>query len=429
MGNTVDNKKQITGWAFFDWANSAYALVISTAVFPPYFSSITPDYINVFGANINNDALYSFSVSVAYILIALMTPMLSGIADYSGKRMIFLKFFTALGAISCISLFFFKSGDGALFGALAFILGTIGFGSGIVFYNAYLPEITTEDNYDRVSAKGYAYGYFGSVLLLIIILAMIQFSDSLGLSEGNMAVRLGFVLVGIWWFGFAQITFRRLPQDKKTPFLSSYITKGFREVKNVFKETLKDGNITRFLASYFFFIAGVNVVVYLASIFAKEELGFGTSELILIILLLQLVAIVGAYFFAWVSSKTGNKIALIIQIGIWIGVCVAAYFTSGKTEFYIISAFVGLVLGGIQSLSRSSYSKMVDENESVLTSYFSFYDVLTKLAIVAGTFVFGIVNQITNNMRYSVLSVAVFFIIGMLLMLTVNIRKYENKVA
>ena len=422
-----DNKRTITGWAIFDWANSAYALVISTAVFPPYFSSITNDYVNVLGMSINNDALYSFSVSFAFILIAFMSPMLSGIADSSGKRLVFLRFFTILGSVSCMALFFFKSADGALFGSIAFILGTIGFGAGIVFYNAYLPEITSEENYDKVSAKGYAYGYVGSVILLIMILGMIQFSDQLGLSADNMAIRIGFVLVGLWWLGFAQITFKRLPKDVKEPFQSSFIAKGFKEVKQVFQETIKDANITKFLASYFFFIAGVNVVIYLASIFAQEELGFGRSELIIVILLLQLVAMIGAYFFAFISKFIGNKKALLIQISIWIGVCVAAYFTADKMSFYIICAFVGLVLGGIQSLSRSSYSKMIDENQGVLTSYFSFYDVLTKVAIVAGTFVFGIVNQITNNMRYSVLSVVVFFVIGFLLLMTVNIKKYENK--
>jgi UMF1 family MFS transporter len=425
----TNNKKTITGWAFFDWANSAYALVISTAVFPPYFSSITPDNINVWGMNINNDALYSFSVSLAFIIIAFLTPMLSGIADYSGKRMVFLKFFTILGALSCMALFFFKNGDAALFGSVAFILGTIGFGSGIVFYNAYLPEITSEENYDAVSAKGYAYGYIGSVILLVIILVLIQYAEPLGIQHNNLAIRIGFLLVGVWWLGFAQITFRRLPKDVKGPFKSAYISKGFKEVKRVFIETLGDLNITRFLAAYFFFIAGVNVVIYLASIFAQEVLGFGRSELIIVILLLQLVAMIGAYFFAFISKKIGNKNALLIQLVIWMGVCLAAYFTTGKMEFYVICAFVGLVLGGIQSLSRSSYTKMIDENKSVLTSYFSFYDVLTKIAVVAGTFVFGIVNQITDNMRYSVLSVAVFFIIGFLLLMTVNIRKYENKVS
>ena len=426
MTESTNNKKVIQGWAFFDWANSAYALVISTAVFPPYFSSVTPDKINVLNMEIDCTALYSFSVSAAYILIALMSPMLSGIADYGKRRMVFLKFFTVLGALACMSLFFFDGPEDTLFAAIAFILGTIGFGAGIVFYNAYLPEITTEDRFDKVSAYGYAYGYVGSVILLVAILALIQFGPSFGIESSTLPVRIGFLLVGIWWLGFAQITFARLPSDDKNPLKWSFVRKGFEEVSKVFKAVLKDRNIRKFLAAYFFYIAGVNVVIYLASIFAQEELKFTQSELIVIILLLQLVAMVGAYFFAYVSSKIGNKKSLLIQIVIWTAICFAAYLTTGKPLFFIICAFVGLVLGGIQSLSRSSYSKMINENMADLTSYFSFYDVLTKLAIVAGTFVFGLVNQITNNMRYSVLSVAVFFVIGFLVLFTVKLEDHER---
>lgn len=422
-----NDKKTINGWALFDWANSAYALVISTAVFPPYFSSITPDTVNVLNMQIDCTALYSFSVSLAFILIAIMSPMLSGIADYGKRRLVFLKFFTFLGAIACMSLFFFDGPEDTLFAAVAFILGTIGFGAGIVFYNAYLPEIATEDQYDRVSAKGYAYGYFGSVLLLVAILVLIQYGPALGIESSTLPIRIGFLLVGIWWLGFAQITFKRLPKDENEHLKWSFVSKGIAEVNAVLREIIKDLNITRFLLAYFFYIAGVNVVIYLASIFAQEELNFSSSELIIVILLLQLVAMAGAYFFAYVSDKAGNKISLMIQLVIWMFVCFAAYMTTGKMFFFVLSGFVGLVLGGIQSLSRSSYSKMIDENESELTSYFSFYDVLTKLAIVAGTFVFGIVNQITNNMRYSVLSIAIFFVAGIILLAFVSFREYENR--
>lgn len=422
MSQQLSEKKVINGWAFFDWANSAYALVISTAVFPPYFSSITPDNVNVLGTQIDSNALYSFSVSSAFVLIAIMSPMLSGIADYSKRRMIFLKFFTILGSFACMSLFFFDGPEDTLFACIAFILGTIGFGAGIVFYNAYLPEITTEDKYDSVSAKGYAYGYFGSVLLLVAILVLIQFGPSIGIESKTFPIRFGFLLVGVWWLGFAQITFNRLPKDVTDPLKLSYIKKGFAEVRDVFKEVIKSKDITRFLMAYFFFIAGVNVVIYLASIFAQDELNFTSTELIIVILLLQLLAMGGAYLFAYVSKIKGNKFSLLVQIGIWVAVCFAAYLTTTKFFFFVVSAFVGLVLGGIQSQSRSGYSKMIDENKGELTSYFSFYDVLTKVAIVAGTFVFGIINQITGNMRYSVLSVALFFFVGFLILSTVKIE-------
>lgn len=420
-----NDKKVIKGWAFFDWANSAFTLVISTAVFPPYFAQYAPEKIKIFGSAIDSNSLFSYSISVAYVLIALMTPMLSGIADFSGRRKSFLKFFTILGSLSCIALFFFNPSDQVFLLLLFYVLGTIGFGGGIVFYNAYLPEISTEDQYDAVSAKGYAYGYIGSVILLLVILLMITFNDNLGITK-ELAIKLGFILVGLWWFLFSQITFKALPADKSTPFQFNFLKKGFEEVKIVGRKVLTELNTVKFLSSYFFFIAGVNVVILLASIFAKDELGFESSQLILLILLLQFLAAIGAYLFAFISDRIGNKSSLMIQIIVWIGICIAAYNTHTITSFYVVAIFVGLVFGGIQSLSRSTYSKLIKDDEVPLTSYFSFYDVLTKLAVVLGTFVFGFVNQITENMRYSVLSLTVFFIVGAILLATVKVQENQN---
>jgi len=424
--STVLNKndpKVIRGWSFFDWANSAYALVISTAVFPPFFSSMAPETITLLGMSINSTALYSFSISFAFLLNAIMTPFLSGLADFSGRRLFFLKFFTILGSIACMSLFFFESAETAWLGLIAFIFGTIGFGACVVFYNSYLPDIVTEDKFDKVSAQGYAYGYIGSVILLVIILGLIQFREALGFTSDTLPVRIGFILVGIWWYGFALLTFRVLPADNRLKFQSSFMMKGMNEVSAVFRILLRNSSIKKFLIAYFFFIAGVNVVIYLASVFAEEVLNFQQTELIILILLLQFLAMIGAFLFAYISGKIGNKIALLIQIAIWIAVCASAYFVTGSIEFYVLSCFVGLVFGGIQSLSRSTYSKMLDDNIDALASYYSFYDVLTKLAVVAGTFIWGLVNQLTGNMRYSILSITIFFIISFLVLMTVKTEK------
>ncbi len=418
-----NDKKTIRGWAFFDWANSAYNLVISTAIFPPFFTAIAPKELSFFGMDILSSAMYSYSVSFSFLIVAILSPMLSGIADYSGRRMIFLKFFTLIGALSCSALFFFSGADSVWYGLIFFILGTVGFGGGLVFYNAYLPIIATEDQFDKVSAKGYAYGYFGSVLLLLFILAMIQFPDTFGIKDSTMGPRIGFLLVGVWWLVFAAVSFRSLPPDKNTKMELSFVKKGFLEVKDVFSKVLKNSKIKRFLFSYFFFIAAVNTVIYLATIFAEVELNFGTSELIVVVLLLQLVASIGALFFARVSNKIGNKKALLIQICIWIVICIAAYYTTGKNMFYAVAAMVGLVLGGIQSLSRSTYSKMIKDNVNDLNSYFSFFDVLTRIAIVAGTFLFGIVNQLTGNIRYSVLSLAVLFAISLVILWNADLEE------
>jgi len=408
----------------FDWANSSYNLVISTAVFPPFFTAMAPEYIQFLGFELSSTSSYSYVVSFSFLFAACLSLVLSGLADYSGKQMIFLKVFTAIGALFCGLLFYFENASGALFALIAFMLATIAFTSSQVFYNALLPVIATEDKYDKVSAKGYAYGYIGSVILLIFILAMVQYPQWFGISSDTLAPRIGFVLVGLWWFGFAQITFKRMPKDREGKLDLSSMSKGLKGIKQVFSIILKNVNIRRYLISFFFFTAGVYTVIYLASIFAQDILNFNSEELILLILLLQLVAVIGAYLFAYLSSIFGNKKTLLIQIFIWFVICLAAYFTTGKIFFYILSAFVGLVLGGIQPLARSTYSKMIEENTGELNSYFSFFDVLSKVSVVMGTALFGIVNQLTGNMRYSVLAIGILFIIGFLVMTRVNTKPF-----
>lgn len=416
----LNDKKVINGWAYFDWANSAYYLVISTAVFPIYFANVSPKNIDIAGLTISNSALYSFTVSAAYILIALLSPLLSGIADYTGRRMFFLKTFTMIGALGCVSLFFFSSPDTMWIGTIAFMLGTIGAAGGLVFYDSYLPVIASEDQFDKVSAKGYAFGYFGSVLLLIVCLGIIQKPDLIGIENPTLPSRISFVLVGLWWLGFSQITFRRLPADVPVATTENLFLRGWSELRSVWNVIKHDPQVIRYLASYFFYIAGVHTVIYLASLFAGQELGFKDFELIITILLLQIVAIPGAFAFARLSKMKGNKFSLIVQLVIWILICIGAYLTTEKWHFFAIAALVGLVLGGIQSLSRSTYAKLLEGRTTDLTSYFSFYDVLSKLAIVSGTFIFGMVNSITGSMRGSVLFLAVLFVLGLVSLLSVD---------
>ena len=419
----LNNKKTINAWAVFDWANSAYALVISTAIFPGYFEEYTPKEITLGVLTFSNSSLYSFAVSFSYIIIASLSPLLSGIADYSGRRKFFLKTFTLIGSLACTALYFFKGEPQLWLGTSAFILATIGFAGSLVFYDSYLPLIVTEDRYNKVSAKGYTYGYIGSVLLLIFILMMIQKPDWFGLSDGQLGARLGFLLVGVWWLGFAQYTFRYMPKDKKNLFTANMIKNGYREIASAFSRVRKMPDIRNFLTAFFFYSAGVQTIIYLATIFAKKELNFATGELVLLVLILQLVAIGGAYLFSALGNKKGNKYSIIVMICIWIVICIAAYFTYDKIMFYIIAGFVGLVMGGIQSLSRASYSMLIPEKDHDTTSYFSFYDVIYKSAIVGGTFLFGLVDNITNNMRNSVLVLALCFILGLYFMSKTKIGK------
>ncbi len=422
----VNDRKTINGWALYDWANSAYFLVISTAIFPAYFLSNTPDEISLLGMEMSNSSLYSYSVSFSYLVIVLLSPFLSGIADYGNKRMYFLKMFTIFGSLACIALYFFAGVGQMWLGVTAFILATVGCAGSIVFYNAYLPEIATEDRFDAVSAKGYSYGYIGSVILLLMILVIALEPELFGITSETLPYRIGFVMVGIWWIGFAQITFKRLPGSGIGKITRQMLGKGVQEIKSVLKELRGKVEIKKYLIAFFFYSAGVQTVIYLASAFGSKELGFETINLIIVILILQFLAMVGAYLFAIVSKKIGNKWALVIMNLIWIAICFAAFFVYDKFQFYVIAGFVGLVMGGIQSLSRSTYSKMVDENKGDLTSYFSVYDVLYKLSVVFGTLVFGLIEQLTDNMRYPVLGLAGFFVIGIIVLLTVKIDFREK---
>ena len=437
--STLNNPRTINAWALFDWANSSYALVISVAIFPAYYTQITSEQISIGSLTISNSGLYAFSISAAYLLIAVLSPFLGGIADYGGKKKWFMRFFTTLGALACISMFFFKESAGALeatqpigqilLGTGSFMLATIGFAGALVFYNAFLPEIASEDQYDRISAKGFSYGYIGSVILLIINLLIITFPQTFGLpGEGTLPIRISFVMVGLWWLGFAQIPFRRLPADKPGHQVGKLMTKGFQELQKTWRVVRSEKNILGFLAAFFFYSAGVQTVLFLAATFAEKELEFETTQLIIVILLLQLVAIAGAYLFAYLSEQKGNKFALITMLLIWVIICVLAYFVQNSTQFYFIAAAVGTVMGGIQSLSRSTYSKLLPEHTEDTASFFSFYDILEKFAIVVGTFSFGYIEYITGGMRNSVLALIIFFVMGLLLLLRVRIKHSKEAV-
>jgi len=418
----VNDKKTIRGWAVFDWANSAYALVITAAIFPGYFLAVTDDQINFFGGQISNSTLYAYAISGAYLIIAIFSPLLSGIADYGGRRKTFLKFFTTIGALACITLVFFKTMSQIELGVIAFMIATIGFSGGLVFYNSYLPLITTEDKYDSVSAKGFAYGYVGSVILLIINLFIIMNYGWFDLANEGAASRVAFVMVGIWWLGFAQVTFRALPDDVKIGRKSELVSKGYQELRMVWNAAKHQIYIKRFLMAFFFYSAGAQTVIFMAATFAEKELSFPTEKMIILVLILQLVGILGAYLFAKISELRGNKFTILLILLIWIGICLAAYVVTEDMEFYIVAAFVGLVMGGIQSMSRSTYSKLLPLETEETTSYFSFFDVLEKVAIIIGTFSFGFIEHITGGLRNSVLVLAVYFVIGMLIMFFLKVK-------
>jgi UMF1 family MFS transporter len=426
-----NDRRTINGWAMFDWANSAFALVITVAVFPPYFLSVTDDVIYFGSLEVSNSSLFAFAISASYVIIALVSPWLSGIADAGGRKMWFMKFFTTFGAIGCLSLLWFQGMSTLWLGTIGFIMAMIGFAGGLVFYNSYLPDIATEDMYDRVSARGFAFGYIGSVLLLIINLIMILKPQVFGLpAEDTLPARISFAMVGVWWIGFAQVSFRRLPKDQRrgSDKIRTMAKQGWSEIKKVWKEVQHQDQVKRFLYSFFCYSMGVQTILYLAAVFAEKELLFAAEELIYVVLILQVVAIGGAYFFAMISGRKGNVFSLATMLVIWIVICLLAYFVQDKTQFYFIAGAVGMVMGGIQSLSRSTYSKLLPANTKDTTSYFSFYDVLEKVAIVSGTFLFGLAELVTGNIRNSVLVLGVFFVLSLVLLLRLKVKPAKRSV-
>lgn len=422
-----NNKKTINAWCMYDWANSVYSLTISTAVFPSYFFGVTggKDHsVDFLGFTLKNTVLYSYTLSIAFLVVALLNPLLSSIADTKGNKLSFMKAFCYMGSISCMALYFFDSTN-LEFGIFAFSLAAIGFAGSIVFYNAFLPEIATEDQYDKISAKGFSLGYIGSVLLLIVNLLMITFHDALGLQE-SMAARISFLSVGIWWMGFAQITFSRLPNNvfHKKEVTEGVLSKSLQSLKKIWQESKRLPLLRRFLLAFFLYNMGVQTVMYMATIFGEEVVNMEMGELIILVLILQLVAILGAYIFAKISAKKGNVFSLCITLLIWIGVCIAAYFIKDgmKTEFYILGAFVGVVMGGVQSLSRSTYSKLMPVDTTDHASYFSFYEVLEKSSTATGTFVYGVILMLTGTQNNATFALALFFVFGFMLL-----RKIPSK--
>lgn len=431
------NRKVIRGWTFYDWANSAYSLVITSALFPIYFNAVTTSEtsndVEFLGRTFNSDSLQTYSISFAFLLIAALSPMLSSIADYSGSKKRFMFFFSTLGAVSCSSLYFFTGIDTLWIGVLGSVFAGIGYSGSIVFYNAFLPEIAEPADQDRVSARGFAMGYIGSSLLLIFCLTMVMFPQLYGnISSGN-ATRLSFLLVGIWWFGFAQLSFNVLPHNvyNRKP-RGNVLTKGYKELRKVWNQLSETPRLKMFLLCFFFYNMGTQTVMYVATLFGTSELHLPTDVLIAIILIIQFVAIGGAYLFSTLSSMYGNITALVISIFIWILICFGAYFCDEKygvneqNMFMSLAAIVGLVMGGIQSLSRSTYSKLLPETKDH-ASYFSFYDVCDKSGTVLGTFVFAYINEISGSMRNSILILALFFIIGIVLLIRMNRLKDVQK--
>lgn len=418
------NKKVIHGWVMYDWSNSVFQLTITTAIFPIYYVAVTSvggsQTVKFFGAEVINTVLYSWTIASAFLLVAILSPFLSSMADYTGRRKIFMQVFTWIGALGCASLFFFNKNTVEL-GVIAFGLGTFGYAGSIVFYNSFLPVIAKPEDHDKISARGYSMGYLGGVILLLFNLAMIMKPGWFGIpADSNLPPRISFLTVGLWWIGFSQITFLRLPKYtfKKRHGHDNIFTNGYKELRIVYHQIRKSKTLSLYLVCYFFFMMGLLSVMYMATNFGKKVVHLDDQILIPTLLLIQLVGMFGAYTFAWLSNRIGNLQALMIALATWTLICIGAYFITDAIGFITAAFFIGIVMGGTQALARSTYSKMLPETTDH-TSFFSFFDVMEKLAVAGGTFCFGLIEAITGDMRASVVAIAIFFIIGLGIILTI----------
>lgn len=410
------SKKVINGWAMYDWANSVYSLVITTTFFPAYYAAVTSgekfkNGISFLGRNFVNTELKDYFFAFAYIIIIILSPILSSIADYKGNKKNFMRFFCYLGSLSCSLMFFFDETD-VILGLFLLLFACVGFYGSQVFYNSYLPEIAAEEDRDRVSARGFSFGYIGSVLM-----QMVGFGLVLMMPGSALPLKLTFLLVGIWWVAFAQITFNRLPKGTANPKERKHaLVNGFHELQIVWKQLTHMPILKRFLASFLFYSMGVQTVMLVAIDFGIKELKLPNTNLIITAVIIQLVAIAGAIGMSRLSDRIGNIRVLLLTVLLWIGVCIAGYFMVTEMHFYILASVVGLVMGGIQSLSRSTYSKLMPETKDT-ASFFSFYDITEKVAIVIGLFSFGFIEGVTHSMRNSILALVVFFLLGFVALL------------
>ena len=431
-GLAKGSKKLINAWAFYDWANSVYSLVISSAIFPIYYAALFAEnnQIDFFGYDVKNTAMISFVTGCAFLVVAFISPLLSGIADFIGNKKRFMQFFVYLGSFSCVGLYWFQL-ESIYLGLFFYFLAMIGLWASLVFYNSYLPDVAYPEQQDRASARGYSMGYIGSVLLLLFNLSMVMKPELYGI-EGTageaamLAMRYSFVSVGVWWFLFSQLSLYFLPKGNKNneKITRHILWNGFRELRTVYKQMEGNFPLKRYLTAFFVYSLAVQTVMLVAAYFGEEEIAWGsdsdkTMGLIVSILLIQIVAIFGSILAARASVRFGNIPTLIVINVVWAIICAYAFTIETPIQFYYVAGFVGLVMGAIQSSSRAAYSKFLPETDDT-TSYFSFYDVAEKVGIIIGMFLFGAIDQITGSMRYSIVFFGIFFVFGAIMLLRVN---------
>lgn len=429
-----DNKKTIWAWCMFDWANQSYNMVITSTIFPAYYVAVTAnaktgDTVSFFGMKFVNTVLSNFVLGISYLLVVLMLPILTSIADYRGNKRAYLQFFTWLGALSCAGLFFFKPDSGLEIPMICFGLACIGYCGGFVFYNSYLPQIASIENQDSVSAKGFIYGYVGSLVMQLLCFAVVMSPKTFGITSDDLPARISFLMVFVWWMGFSIIPFKLLPKGEPNAGKHNYnvLTGGFKELAKVFQKVRTMPLLRRFLSSFFFYSVGVQTIMLVAAQFASKELHMSDDTLIEIILVIQVVGVIGAWLTSKLSEKYGNVKTLVGLVSIWTVLCLSVYFIANTPQFFVAAVVVGAVMGGVQSISRSTYSKYLPPNITDTASFFSFYDVTEKSSIVVGLLCFAGVEAYTHEMRDAALTLDLFFAAGLILMISLLLAERKTK--
>ncbi len=410
---TKNNPQTLWAWCMYDWANSAYSLTITSAIFPTYFLAIATD-----GA-ISSSVLYAFIVSFSALLIAVLNPLIGSLADALGRQKTFMRVFCYLGVLGCF-LLFFATKVYIVLTVGAFILSSVAYSCSIVFCNAILPAIATEDKFDSISAKGFALGYVGGVLMLGLNILMIEmphwFFFTEAMIQADIHIRISFLLVGVWWLVFAEYAFAYLPAgaQNRVAGKGNAFVQGYIELMKAGKALWGQARLRTFLISFFFYNMGLMTIMQLATPFGKEEVGLSQATLIKIVFVLQILGALGALLFSFISKKWGNVPALRLGVFLWVFICLYAYTVRTEAQFYILAFCVGLVMGGLQALSRATFAKTLPAETTETASFFSFFDTTAQIGIVLGTFLYGFIQALTGSMRNSILVLTSFFIIGLI---------------
>lgn len=428
-----NDRKTLFGWAMYDWANSAYFTTTAAALLPHYFArSIVPEGgYSLFGRAYDGQTLWGYTVSFGALLCFLLTPMLGAIADFSASKRRFLRAFAYGGALFATLLCFVGTGDVALT-LMLFLVSQMGFVGGNVFYDGFLPDITTPDTIDRVSARGYAYGYVGGGLQFAVALGLVAGREALGITL-ETAVRLSLGMAGLWWLGFSAFALSRLreggeaqplPEDRHgLPRPVAYARVGFERTWATVRKLRAFRPLVLFLMAYIIYNDGVQTVIDMAAVYATDTLKLSTTAIMVTLLIVQVVAFLGALLFGALADRIGAQRALLASLGLWSLVVIHAYFVpeGAAVRFFILGAAVGLVLGGTQALSRSLYGSMIPETASA--EFYGFFSVFSKLSAVCGPFIFATVSALTGSARHAILSLIVFFVVGAVLLARVDVEQ------